>query len=246
MRTHERSRHQRWFLAALWTISPCLEMTNRVLKKRLSITSGQRALHWATIYVSYCRAREASRSVSGPGISMNRSRAARVDPILHDPQVALDVPAAADAVHNGGEPHRHIRRHVLMRASAHCVSPSAGGSTDSSRLLRTVCLVRPKPGTSWLDLIAWVTVGDARRPRNRLTRRRRHDTSRGGLRRAHPHGGLRPGALKVRHAVIRSLTVIHAGSTAGCPARLPAPSSSSPSRGAGERRRTTAAPRCRS
>jgi hypothetical protein len=63
-------------LAALWTISPCGEMTNRVLKKRSSMTSGQRALHWATMYVPYCRASAASRPVSGPGMSTNRSRAA--------------------------------------------------------------------------------------------------------------------------------------------------------------------------
>jgi hypothetical protein len=55
----------------------------------------------------------------------------RVDPVLHDLQVALDVPAAADAVHDGGQPHRHIRRHLFLRASAHCVPlPPAGRGTS--------------------------------------------------------------------------------------------------------------------
>jgi hypothetical protein len=35
-----------WFFAARCTISPAGEMMKSVLKKRLSITSGQRALHW--------------------------------------------------------------------------------------------------------------------------------------------------------------------------------------------------------
>jgi hypothetical protein len=29
---HERSRHHRWFFAALWTTSPAGEITNNVLK----------------------------------------------------------------------------------------------------------------------------------------------------------------------------------------------------------------------
>ena len=45
----ERSRQKRWFLAALWTISPFGERTNSVLKYRFGITSGQRALHWTTM-----------------------------------------------------------------------------------------------------------------------------------------------------------------------------------------------------
>jgi hypothetical protein len=72
-----------------------------------------------------------------------------VDPVLHDLQVALDVLAAGNAVHNGGEPHRHIRRHVLLRASAHCVPLPAG----RARYLA--------------GLIAWITVSDAWCPGNR-------------------------------------------------------------------------------
>jgi hypothetical protein len=63
-------------LAALWTILPLGEITNSVLKYRSGITSGQRALHCTTMYVSYCLARAASCSLSSPGTSMNSSRAA--------------------------------------------------------------------------------------------------------------------------------------------------------------------------
>ena len=57
---------------------PLGPITNSMLKKRSSITSGSRALHWTTMYVSYCLASLPSRCVSGPGRSMKRSRAAVV------------------------------------------------------------------------------------------------------------------------------------------------------------------------
>ena len=68
-----------------------------------------------------------------------------------------------------------------MRPLTVCHFPPAGVPDLASRSHRLSR--QAKPDTSWLDLIARVTVSDAWRPRNPRT------------------GSLRPDALKVRRAV---------------------------------------------
>ncbi|HUA31201.1 MAG TPA: hypothetical protein VMC03_20130 [Streptosporangiaceae bacterium] len=74
-------------------------MTNSVLKKRLSITSGQRD--------------------QPDGQVDPDDRDGRVNGVLDDRKVPLDVAAAANAVDDRGESHGHIRRHLLPCTFGH-------------------------------------------------------------------------------------------------------------------------------
>ena len=106
-----------------------------MLKKRSGITSGQRALHWQMMYVSYSFASSPSRSVSGPGMSMNRSRAATTCGMSKISSVKPVSAPSASAI---------MRTGMLMPM----IEAAAWIASSMIARLRSMCLRAPMPWTT--------------------------------------------------------------------------------------------------
>src|SRR5262249_14821677 len=74
-----------------------------------------------------------------------------MDCVLDDLQVSLDTAAAADAVHDGRQPDRHVGRHLFLRTSGHRAPPDMLSAATAPFLLGKQPSIMPPYATRQHD-----------------------------------------------------------------------------------------------